>query len=517
MCRHNATFLPWSAELRRQLLEQYPLGEGVEPVPDHVLLPAKWMLALADSQTTDDVSPQSYSNGGDLDNRRPSSTTHTSNTRRNGFLKKEPVSSKSGDQVTVSLDGNRRVTPKDHWQDVRLLTFTTTSQLPYNPGDVLSIHPKNAIEDVEQVLQLMNWTEIADQLVHLVPTEHTSLDQEGISHVRPTLHEKGPMTFRELLTSHLDLNAIPRRSFFALIAHFTNDEFHKNRLLEFTNPEFLDELYDYTTRPRRSIIEVLQEFDTVKIPWQWATNILPELKPRQFSIASGGTLKFQSGGGTRFELLVAIVKYKTVIKKIRQGICSRYLANLAPGTILQVSLQHGGLNVTEKDRARPVVMIGPGTGVAPMRSLIWERAAYEEVLGRDSDHNGNARLSDFHTGSESVLFFGGRNRNADFFFEDEWERLRHEMDLEVFTAFSRDQKQKIYVQDVIRDQAELVFRLLYQAKGIVYICGSSGKMPRAVREALVGVFQSSGAMEKDAAEAYLLSMEQEGRYKQETW
>ena len=243
------------------------------------------------------------------------------------------------------------------------------------------------------------------------------------------------------------------------------------------NPVFLDELYDYTTRPRRSIIEVLQEFDTVKIPWQRAANILPELKPRQFSIASGGRLKSLSGGGTRFELLAAIVKYKTVIKKIRQGICSRYLANLPRGAMLQVSLQRGGLNMTENDWARPVVMVGPGTGVAPMKSLIWERAARAEEAGKTNGHNGSAHLNDSHTGSESVLFFGGRNRSADFFFRDEWERLRGEMNLEVFTAFSRDQKQKIYVQDVIRDQAELVFKLLYKAKGIVYICGSSGKMP----------------------------------------
>ena len=136
--------------------------------------------------------------------------------------------------MTVLLEENCRVTPQDHWQDVRHLTFTTKSQLPYNPGDVLSIHPENATEDVEQILELMNWTEIASQQVQLVPTEHARLHQEGISNVKPALHEKGPVTFRELLTSHLDLNAIPRRSFFALIAHFTSDEFHKNRLLEFT-------------------------------------------------------------------------------------------------------------------------------------------------------------------------------------------------------------------------------------------------------------------------------------------
>ena len=415
------------------------------------------------------------------------------------------------------LEGNRRVTPEDHWQDVRHLTFTTDTQLPYNPGDVLSIHPKNAPEDVHQILELMSWTEVADREVHLVPAQDTLPQHESVSHLTPALHDLGAVTFRDLLASHLDLNAIPRRSFFALIAHFTSDEFQRNRLLEFTNPDFLDELYDYTTRPRRSILEVLQEFDTVKIPWQWAANILPELKPRQFSIASGGQLKTKNGQGTRFELLVAIVKYKTVIKKIRQGICTRYLANIALGSVLRVSLQQGGLNITKNDSARPVVMVGPGTGIAPMRSLIWERHTHEMESRNQNKQNGVSKTNDLPTASESVLFYGGRNVSADFFFEDEWERLRHDIMLEVFTAFSRDQAKKVYVQDVIRQKSNLVFRLLHEAKGIVYICGSSGKMPQAVREAIIEAFQNEGAMERDAAEAYLLSMEQEGRYKQETW
>ncbi len=84
-------------------------------------------------------------------------------------------------------------------------------------------------------------------------------------------------------------------------------------------------------------------------------------------------------------------------------------------------------------------------------------------------------------------------------------------------AFSRDQKQKIYVQDLIKEQSQLVYRLIHDEGGIVYVCGSSGKMPQAVRVALTEAFTESGDMRQGDAEAYLQTMEKEGRYKQETW
>jgi sulfite reductase alpha subunit-like flavoprotein len=222
--------------------------------------------------------------------------------------------------------------------------------------------------------------------------------------------------------------SIPRRSFFAQLAHFSNDEFQRERLLEFTNPEYIDELYDYTTRPRRSILEVLQEFESVKIPWQRVCSVIPAIRGRQFSIAIAHSASAAADNRTRVELLIAIVKYRTVIKRIRQGVCTRYVASLQPGQEIAVSLQKGGLGVTKAETTKPVVMIGPGTGVAPMRSLIYQRRRWREELG----------IKDL--GFRDTLFFGCRNAEADFFFKDEWQTLKDEgAPLDVFAAFSRDQ------------------------------------------------------------------------------
>ena len=411
------------------------------------------------------------------------------------------------------LEHNQRITPDDHWQDVRHLSFSAGGSYNYAPGDVLTISPKNASEDVDQIIDLMGWNDIATLQIKILSQTEPVLDGSRAA-LSVEGHESG-LTLRSLLTENIDLNAIPRRSFFSLIANFTTDNFQKERLLEFTNPTYTDELYDYTTRPRRSILEVLQEFDTVKIPWQWAAAAFPKLRGRQFSIASGGELKYGKNNSTRFELLVAIVKYKTVIKKVRQGICTRYLAGLSPGTSLRVSLQRGDLGIIKSDLSRPVLMIGPGTGVAPMRSLIWERLYWANLLQKST--NGAAAQESRCILGKTVLLYGCRNYKADFFYGGEWEELKQKMPLQVFTACSRDQKEKHYVQDLVKEQGKLVYELLHTTTGIVYVCGSSGKMPLAVRNSLIEVFQQNGSMEKDQAEAYLARMEKEGRYKQETW
>ena len=380
---------------------------------------------------------------------------------------------------------------------------------------MLAITPKNFPDDVQALIDMMGWSEPADELVSLVPGDGLSSADVIPSPPIPGLENYPKLTLRAFITDYLDIRAIPRRSFFSAVSHYTADEMHQERLLEFTNPEFLDELWDYTSRPRRSILEVLHEFDSIKIPWQHAPSVFPILRGRQFSIASGGEQKQGPDGGARFELLIAVVKYKTIIKRIREGVCTRYLSVLRPGSTLRVQLQRGGLNPTEEQLIGPTVLVGPGTGVAPLRSMLWEKAALARAYQQEN------RAEDSPIGP-TVLVYGGRNRDADYFFNDEWHRLESLIPLQVLTAFSRDQKQKIYVQDTVRQNMSLFFRLLHDLEGSVYLCGSSGSMPRAVREALVETFQHGGEsvgepFSKEEAEEYLLDMEKVGRYKQETW
>ena len=497
-------------DLRRYLLESFPLDNSLIPIPDEIPIEPKWVLTLKDSHTT--------ANGITVTTGDPAAASASEPAVKDYSDGPSILTGKHDQQyLHVTLKENKRLTPETHWQDVRQLEFGSSSNSSYSPGDVLTIFPKNQSGDVDKLLSLMEWTAVADEELTFVRNSASNAHESYLPPPIDFRHTPTPMTLRSILTNNLDLTAIPKRSLFSLIAHFTKDQMQKERLLDFTKPEYIDELYDYTSRPRRSILEVLQEFDTVKIPWQWAAKVLPELRGRQFSIASGGQLKADPHGHSRFELLVAIVRYKTVIKKIREGVCTRYLAALDPGSSLDVLLQKGSLGVTRVQAARPLVMIGPGTGIAPIRSLIWERLQWGAELSRPPHALSNGdTANELHIG-EMALFFGCRNKEADYFYQYEWEEMQSHLPLRVFTAFSRDQKQKIYVQDLIKEQSGLVYRLLHESLGMVYVCGSSGQMPKAVRSALIQVFLEHGDMQQEDAEAYLLAMEKEGRYRQETW
>ncbi|KAL8995813.1 MAG: hypothetical protein Q9169_004533 [Polycauliona sp. 2 TL-2023] len=514
----DATWIPWVADLRQQILLKYPLDTGQHPIPEDVLLQPKCLLSFASNDTPRGT--EVVCNGNDtfpLVNGIPIPLSAASVQPA-----LPPVivdtSDRDAQHLSVKVKQNRRLTPQSHWQDVRHIELSCPASIKYNPGDVLTIYPQNSSQDVEQIIDLMGWYQYADQPIQFESTN--KMEEVDFYPVPPApsnkLHEE-PLTLRKVLLHYLDIRAIPRRSFFSMIGHFTNNDMHKERLLEFTDPQYIDELYDYTTRPRRSILEVLQEFDSVKIPWQWAANALPKLRGRQFSIASGGSCKCIAEGRTNFELLAAIVKYKTVLKRLREGVCTRYITGLEPGTVLNVTLQKGGLGVEKAEATRPVILISPGTGVAPMRSLIWERYHWQQDMLARRPSTANAPSDNSIGIGETILFYGGRNQEADYFYHKEWEFLEQDMPLKVFAAFSRDQPTKLYVQDILKQQSELVYELLHSKRGIVYVCGSSGKMPRAVRSTLVEIFIDQGKKDGSAAEDYLQAMEKEGRYKQETW
>jgi sulfite reductase alpha subunit-like flavoprotein len=407
----DGSFVPWLAQLRQRLLEHYPLPGGLEAIPENVLLEPKWILqhALGGEKL--------LSNG-------------TSNRPPDGLLTWLP----RGATATITM--NDRVTPATHWQDVRHLSLQLDEQHAYSPGDTLTIYPKNFPADVDQFLNICGWTSVADQALIFVPTDRDQHDEDIGSYPSPPIPRLSSdhLTLRKLLTLHLDIMSIPRRSFFSHLSHYTDDEFHTERLKEFTNPEFLDELFDYTTRPRRSILEVLDEFTSVKLPWQKICSIIPVLRGRQFSIASGGALKVHRSPDpgrdqkTKVELLIAIVKYRTVIKRIREGVCTRYIATLRPGQRITVTLQKGGLHPKQAEIEKPVIMIGPGTGVAPMRSLTYERIKTRLEHGISVNE-----------GCEDILLFGCRNEHSDYFFKEEWQALAEQGALRTFVAFSRDQ------------------------------------------------------------------------------
>lgn len=202
-------------------------------------------------------------------------------------------------------------------------------------------------------------------------------------------HLKRPLSLKAIATQLWDLNAIPRPRTFELLAINCNNELEREKLLEFTTAEGQQDLFSYANRPRRTIIETLTDFphSTSQLNLQTIFELFQPMKSRSFSIASSKVTG-------KLDILVAIVEYKTMLQAPRLGLCSNWLKKLEPGYVIRGVIKKGTFRVPNNDA--PIVMVAPGTGLAPFRSILQE--LQKKWNGRQ----------------EFVLFFGCRNELKDF-------------------------------------------------------------------------------------------------------
>ncbi|KAK7865470.1 hypothetical protein R5R35_002345 [Gryllus longicercus] len=300
---------------------------------------------------------------------------------------------------------------------------------------------------------------------------------------------------RTTAESHFQM--VPHRYFFKLLSHFTTNELEKEKLEEFVSVEGQQELFNYCNRPRRTILEVLADFPNAaaNIPLNYLFELLRPIKPRAFSIASSP--KKHEG---ELHLLVAVVKYKTKLFLPRLGLCSNWLASLNEHCSAPVWVKKGTFRFPSA-LDTPVIMVGPGTGVAPFRSFIQEKVALNQ-----------ARADLLY------LFFGCRNHDGDFHCRDEWLTLQENEKLTMFCAFSRDQENKVYVQHIMKEQAALLWSLFSSQQASFYLAGRSDNMPAAVKDVLINdVACSCGQLSSEEASQWLARLEACGRYQVETW
>ncbi|KAF9074458.1 hypothetical protein BDP27DRAFT_1474135 [Rhodocollybia butyracea] len=390
---------------------------------------------------------------------------------------------------TAMVKCNTRITAQDWHQDVRHIELDFEDDIEYFPGDVAVVHPITDIDDVESFLSFMGWANTADNLLEI---KHMYKDQSLPDHL-PRF-----ATLRTIFSRYLDFNAVPRRTFFGYLRHFTSDEAEKERLDEFLSHEHADELYDYCYRVKRTIQEVLSEFRKVQIPIDYIFDVFPPLRPRQFSIASSSKANPRSHPRS-IHLCVAIVKYKTKLKIPRRGVCTRYLSGLKSGDLLRICLLKGFIRLPTNDDT-PVVCVGPGTGIAPMRAVI------EERIHRKAFKN--------------TLYFGCRSASKDQHYTEEWQRYSLDKVLTYRVAFSRDGPEGVkrtYVQDLIIADAAQIWKLLDENGAYLFISGSSNKMPAAVKAALRSAAIKYGARSEEDASQYILALERSGRLIEECW
>nr|XP_019612380.1 PREDICTED: NADPH-dependent diflavin oxidoreductase 1 isoform X1 [Rhinolophus sinicus] len=459
----DAAMDPWLHDLWEKVQALHPMPLGLSVIPPGVPLPSKFTMQFLPE------TPRTCS-------------------EKQCMARTDPQSPPSELQPFLApMVTNQRVTGPSHFQDVRLIEFDIAgSGISFAAGDVVLIQPQNAASHVQQFCQVLG----------LDPEQCFTLQPREPDVPCPTRLPQ-PCSVRHLVSQYLDIVSVPRRSFFELLACLSPSELERDKLLELSSAAGQEELSQYCSRPRRTALEVLCDFPctAAAIPPDYLLDLIPPIRPRAFSIASS-LLAHPS----RLQILVAVVQYQTRLREPRRGLCSSWLASLHPGQAgpVQVPLwvRPGGLTFPETADT-PVIMVGPGTGVAPFRAAIQERVAQSQA--------GN------------FLFFGCRWRDQDFYWEAEWKELEKKGCLTLVTAFSREQKQKVYVQHRLRELGPLVWELLDRRGAYFYLAGNAKYMPADVSEALTSIFQEEGGLSGPDAAAYLARLQRTLRFQTETW
>jgi len=249
---------------------------------------------------------------------------------------------------------------------------------------------------------------------------------------------------------------------------------------------------------RQSVFDLLEEYPACELPFHAYLEMLSLLAPRYYSISSSPSLD-----PSRCSVTVGVVEGPASSGRgIYKGVCSNYLASRRAGEMVQATVREtkAGFRLPD-DPSVPVIMIGPGTGLAPFRGFLQERAAQKA--------NG-ASLG------PAMLFFGCRHPDQDFIYADELKAFAADGVVELHTAFSRGEGPKTYVQNLVAAQKDRVWSLIEQG-AIVYVCGDGGKMEPGVKAALMAIHQEKTGGNADSAQRWIDDLGAKNRYVLDVW
>jgi sulfite reductase (NADPH) flavoprotein alpha-component len=377
--------------------------------------------------------------------------TAPSHTRSNPFLAplidKRPLTHDVSSKLTVHIAFN-----------------ISGSSVTYEAGDACGVIPQNDIRLVEEILHALNFS--------------------GLAPVQ--LPKSGATTLLDALLNHLQITRLTRKM---IEAYATIGQCQT--LFALLVAEQQSHLDKYTCD--RGLIDLLHDYPGVLHDPADLVAMLPRLAPRLYSISSS-----PHAHAGQIHTTVAVVRYRSHNRE-RGGVCSTLLGERASiDKRLPIYIQPNKKFRLPKQGDAPVIMIGPGTGIAPFRAFLHERRALG-ATGRN------------------WLFFGERSANTDFLYRDELEAMVQDKHLtRLDLAFSRDQEHKVYVQDRMLEQAPLFWSWLQDGASI-YVCGDASRMAKDVDATLHTIVRQQGRMDHEAAKDFVQAFKDQHRYHRDVY
>ncbi|MCG7313410.1 assimilatory sulfite reductase (NADPH) flavoprotein subunit [Priestia flexa] len=337
------------------------------------------------------------------------------------------------------------------------------SGLTFEPGDSLGVYPENDPELVDSLISELGFN----------PDEVVKVNKQG--DVR---------SLREALISNFEITTLTKPLLEQVAKLTGNEELHA---LISDSAKVKEYVYG------RDLLDLIKDFGPLGISVGDFVALLRKLPARLYSIASS-----LEANPDEVHLTIGAVRYDSHGRE-RKGVCSILCAErLQPGDTLPVYIQHNQNFKLPSNPETPIIMVGPGTGVAPFRSFMQER----EEVGAEG---------------KSWMFFGDQHFVTDFLYQTEWQQwLKDGVLTKMDVAFSRDTAEKVYVQHRMKEHSKELFEWLEEG-AVVYICGDEKHMAHDVHNTLIDIIEQEGNVSREQAEQYLADMQQQKRYQRDVY
>ncbi|XP_076182998.1 nitric oxide synthase isoform X1 [Ptiloglossa arizonensis] len=470
MCGQEQTFRKWAADTFAVACETFCLDDD-----DTLLEVALSLGSEALSATTVrfvEADPQPIA--------KALSKCHNRNVTTCNMFRKTNLSGDSSSGTTLLLE----------------LDDIASMEISYKPGDHLGVFACNRPELVEGILKRVQTPLDPDVSIEL-QMQKQSHTPNGIVKTWIAHDRYLPNSLRMLLTRFLDITTPPTPNLLRYFASIATDSKEQAQLNLLASDPAAYEDWRHWKFP--NLVEVLNEFPSVKPLAPLLLLHLTPLQPRFYSISSSPDV--HKG---QIHLTVAIVQYKTQggSGQDHYGVCSNYLCDVSDGEPLYVFVRSAPNFYMPTISKAPMILVGPGTGIAPFRGFWHHRLA---EMRRHSEF--------IDVGYGKVwLFFGCRQRNLDLYRQEKEEMIKAGVLDKVFLALSREPGlKKTYVQDLIQAEAPQIYDMLVYERGHFYVCGDC-TMAEDVYQTLKQIIQTHGEMTDKQVEAYMLSLRDENRY-----